>query len=257
MARSPVILITASSQAKGAEFGDASVSLSSCYPAAIVAAGGLPLVVPNLTDAGAVAELVRRTDGVLLTGGDDVQPSLYARRLPPEIRRTVVPDHSERDLLECQLIDQVLRLGKPLLAICRGHQILNVALGGTLFADIPQQVPGALNHRRSDQKDQPVHDVDLAPDSLLARISQATRLQVNSSHHQAVNRLAPAFHAVGRSTDGIVEAMEWKPKERVARSYLVSVQYHPERLFTRYPEHLALFLSFTRACRSRFNAKKA
>lgn len=249
----PVILITANSQRGGSEFGDFSLSLSGCYPRAIAAAGGIPVVVPNLADEAAVRELVNRANGILLTGGDDVGPRLYARRLPPAVAATVRPDQPERDWMECQLIAEAFRQQKPLLAICRGHQILNVALGGTLIADIRLQTPGALNHRQSRRKDQLVHTIQLAPDSLLARISGAVRLGVNSSHHQAVASLAPALRATGWTSDGIVEAMELAPAARGLLPYLVSVQYHPERLFERHAEHRALFLSFTQACRGRFN----
>jgi putative glutamine amidotransferase len=125
---------------------------------------------------------------------------------------------------------------------------LNVAFEGTLITDIPQQVPGALNHRCLDRKDELVHQAELAPDSRLAQITGRSTVGINSSHHQAVGRVAEVFRVVARTSDGIVEAMELAPGAGDLFPYLMSVQYHPERLFDRHPEHRALFLSFTKAC---------
>jgi putative glutamine amidotransferase len=248
MKHPPAILISAGTDRKGAEFADSSLSLSFNYTRAIKAGGGLPWVLPTDPDPALVAEGVRRSDGVLLTGGDDVQPSLYTKRLPSRIARTVHPAGPERDAFELLLIREVLRQRKPLLAICRGHQILNVALGGTLFADIPQQVPRALNHSRTDRKDKVVHSVTVAPGSVMARIAGKPRLGVNSSHHQAVAALAKALRATAVSEDGIVEGLELTPASARMLPFLLAVQFHPERLFARHAEHLALFKTFVRAC---------
>ncbi len=146
------------------------------------------------------------------------------------------------------LIEEVLRQRKPLLCICRGHQILNVALGGTLFADISQQIPRAMNHSRTDRKDRVVHDIACEPGSLMA-LAGGDRLGVNSSHHQAVARLAKSLRATAVSRDGVVEGMELAPAARDRLPYLLAVQFHPERLFARHAEHLELFRTFIRACR--------
>jgi putative glutamine amidotransferase len=147
------------------------------------------------------------------------------------------------------LIEEVLRQRKPLLCICRGHQILNVALGGTLFADIRLQIPRALSHSRTDKKDQVVHEVTCEPGSLMAAIAGKERLGVNSSHHQAVARLAKGLRATAVSRDGIIEGLEPGPADRGLLPYLLAVQFHPERLFARHAEHLELFKTFIRACR--------
>jgi putative glutamine amidotransferase len=244
----PLILVSPSIEKKGVELGDLSTSLSDAYQRAVMGAGGLPLTMPCTTSRELVAECVRRCDGVLLPGGDDVHPELYAKSLPDELRKTVVVDDGERDLRELMVIDEVFRQRKPLLAICRGHQILNVALGGTLLVDIPTQHPQALNHRRQDLKREVVHEVQLQPDSLLARVTGRQTLGVNSTHHQAVDRVAEPLAVVGTSPDGIVEAMQLKADARHLLPYLVSVQFHPERLVDRYPEHMELFRSFTQAC---------
>ena len=137
MKKPPLILISPSTQNRGAEFSDASISLSNRYLEAIIAGGGLPWVMPCVPLLDLAAESVRRCDGVVLTGGNDVQPKLYGSKLSPQLEKTIGPADPERDLLELLLIDEVFRQRKPLLAICRGQQILNVALGGTLLVAPP------------------------------------------------------------------------------------------------------------------------
>src|SRR6516164_249276 len=250
MARKPLILVSPSIEKKGVEFHDLSVSLSIKYENAVLRAGGMPVTVPTTTDQRALAETVQRVDGVLLTGGDDINPDLYTRHLPHAIRRTVAqtPDGGGRDLRELMLIKETFRQRKPLLAICRGHQLLNIALGGGLVADIRRQVPGALNHQRMDKKDELVHEVALTSGSLLARIVRKRILGVNSSHHQAVVEPAEPLAVVARARDGIVEAMELKSDVSPRMPFLLSVQFHPERLTARYTERRAIFSRFVRAC---------
>jgi putative glutamine amidotransferase len=253
MARLPLIIISPSIEKRGVEFHDLSLSLSVKYANAVLQAGGLPIIMPAMTDRQIIAEIVRRADGVLLTGGDDIQPDLYDRHLPPAVRRTVAPtpDDGGRDWRELVLIDEAFRQGKPLLAICRGHQLLNVALGGRLIADIRRQVPGALDHRRMDKAGELVHEVPLTTGSLLAKIVRRRTLGVNSSHHQAVLEPAEPLVAVARTQDGIVEAMELKPEAARRMPFLLSVQFHPERLTERHAEHRAIFRRFIEACRRR------
>jgi putative glutamine amidotransferase len=244
-----LVLITACIERRGREFSDTSCSLSDRYAQAIAAAGGIPWVLPCLPDEGVLAEAVRRCDGVMLTGGDDIDPRLYADRLPPRLLATVTPTTPLRDATEVLLIREVFRQRKALLAICRGHQLLNLALGGTLCVDIRLQVPGALNHQRLDRKDQVVHKVALTPDSILTKIAGTDTLGVNSSHHQAVARVAKPLRVTATSPDGIVEGLELAGGDAPGPVYLQAVQFHPERMVDRYPAFRELFRSFTRACR--------
>lgn len=246
MKLSPTILISGCTEKRGVEFDDASVSLSLNYPLAIQAAKGIPWLLPCVPDRDFVAESVRRSDGVMLTGGDDVQPELYRARLSRRLKKTVHAASPERDLFELMLVSEVFRQRKPLLAVCRGQQLLNVALGGTLLVDIASEVSGAINHSRSDRKDKIVHYVDIG--SVLAQVTGRLRLGVNSSHHQAVAKIAKPLRMNAVSKDGIVEGLELEPGARQMLPYLLAVQFHPERMFARHPEHLALFRSFTRAC---------
>jgi putative glutamine amidotransferase len=242
----PQILVSPSTQQQGAEFSDLSLSLSKQYTDAILNAGALPIIMPPTLSRPVIAELVRRSDGVLLTGGDDLQPGLYTKELSPELAKTTQTHDAERDAWELELIAEVFNQRKPFLGICRGHQLLNVALGGTLIVDIPSQVPGALNHKQFERKAEPVHELALTEGSLLAKITGAQSLHVNSTHHQAIGKLASALAAVGRTSDGIVEAVELKEPGRLP--YLLAVQFHPERLWEREPAALGIFTSFVQAC---------
>jgi putative glutamine amidotransferase len=185
---------------------------------------------------------------VLLTGGDDVDPKLYRKNVPPSLAKTVHAADAERDVFELMLVDEVFRRKKPLLAICRGQQVLNVALGGTLVVDIASEVPNALNHSRTDKKDKIVHDTKVDAGSLLAKATGTKSLGVNSSHHQAVEKVAKPLRISAVSIDGIVEGLELKAANRHFLPFLLAVQFHPERLFARHNEHLKIFKTFIDAC---------
>src|SRR6185436_7242576 len=126
----PLILISPSTQKRGVEFADLSISLSNKYSVAVASAGGLPWIAPAIPSKSLVAASVARADGVMLTGGDDLQPELYTKELSPTLRKTVSEPEPERDLFELMLVEEVFRQRKPLFAICRGHQLVNVAFGG-------------------------------------------------------------------------------------------------------------------------------
>ena len=251
--RPPLILISPSTQKRGVEFEDNSVSLSNQYCMAVAAAGGLPWIAPAIPAKPLVAESVARCDGVLLTGGDDVETRIYAPKLSPKLKKTVSEPEPDRDLFELMLVDEVFRQQKPIFAICRGQQLVNVAFGGTLVVDIRTQIPNAIDHRRLDRKNDIVHDAELTDGSLIANIVRHNKLGVNSSHHQAVAQLAEPFSVTARSSDGVVEAMELKPGAATLPFFL-AVQFHPERLYARHAEHLRLFQRFVRV--SARNGKK-
>lgn len=244
----PLILISPSTQKRGVEFEDNSVSLSNQYSLAVAVAGGLPWILPALPAPGLIAASVARCDGVLLSGGDDLEPKLYAPKLSPKLARTVSETDPERDLFELMLVAEIFRQGKPVFAICRGHQLMNVAFGGTLIVDIASQVRGALGHSRLDLKNEVVHDAELTDGSLLATIVGDKKLGVNSSHHQAIGKLAEPFVVTARSSDGVIEAMELKPGAARSLPFFLAVQFHPERLQGQHAAHLRLFQHFVRAC---------
>lgn len=248
----PLILISPDFQPKGVEFNDGSLSLSLQYARAISDGGGAPVAMVHTDSREMVAEYVARCDGVLLTGGEDVSPELHSPKLARELKSkaVVTEDGGRRDLFELLVLDEVFKQRKPLLAICRGHQLLNVSLGGTLLVDIPSQKPTRINHRQMDRKSEEVHSVRLTRGSLLAKIVGAQTLGVNSTHHQAVDKPAGALEVVARSSDGMIEALEQK-RGGALLPFLVSVQFHPERLQARHAGHRAIFEAFIAACRVR------
>ena len=257
MTNPPLILVSPAIEKMGDEFGDLSISLSAAYQTALIGAGAVPVILPATTSREVVAACVKRTDGVMMTGGEDITPNLYSNHLSARLRRTVkvTSDGGARDLREVLLVDEIFRQRKPLLAICRGHQMLNVALGGTLLVDIRTQIPNAFDHARHRRKNEIVHDAHLTPDALLFKITGKRTLGVNSTHHQAVAQPAEPLTVAGRSDDGIIESMQLKPDAVGLLPFLLSVQFHPERLVDRYPEHRAIFSAFTRACVSNRDKK--
>jgi putative glutamine amidotransferase len=243
----PLILVAPSTERAGAEFADWSLSLSNRYTDAIIAVGGFPVVLPATTRADAIVQAVNRCHGVLLTGGDDLDPKLYTKKLSAKLAETSVNHDAPRDVWEELLIKEIFAQKKPLLGICRGQQMLNVVLGGTLIVDIPLQIPSCLNHNQFDRKTEPVHDVSVAADSLLAQITGETKIGVNSTHHQAVGRVARDLRVVAQSADGVSEALELKDPSRLP--FLLTVQFHPERMLDREALFLRLFTSFVEASR--------
>ncbi len=195
--------------------------------AAITRAGALPFLLPALHDPRALAALVAGVDALVLTGGADVSPLAYGEApLRPEWS-----GDPRRDAYERALLDAALALGRPILAICRGVQLLNVALGGSLWQDLPSQRPGEIRHRDPDRYDDHDHHVAVDPASWLHAIYGATELVVNSVHHQGIRRLARPLRAVAHAPDGLVEAVEWAGDERL----IIGVQWHPEWLPPTHP----------------------
>ncbi len=186
-------------------------------------------------------EMLSKCDGLILTGGVDVHPRLYGRE---DMLSVCGATDTVRDKLELSLIQKALALKMPVFAICRGAQLLNVSQGGTLWQDIPSQVPSAIVHR-SDEPSGAIHVVSVENPSLLKTITGGGQVKVNSFHHQAINKLADAFTAMARTEDGIVEAYTWK--ERDQHPFLIAVQWHPERMGTDDPMTGSLMRSFIQA----------
>jgi len=230
----PLVGITISCDARRPGF----FSLREDYVRAIEKAGGLPVVLAPGA-APEATELLDRIEGLLLTGGGDIDPALYRQ----ERHASVCEVQPERDAFEVALARRALDRDLPLLAICRGHQVLNVATGGTLIQDIPSSLAGAENHDPEQERWELSHDVRIRPGSRLARILGRDRVAVNSFHHQAVKDLGQGLEATAWAVDdGVVEAIE-APDRRFA----VGVQWHPESFWNR-PEGFApLFEAFVGA----------
>ena len=212
------------------------------YIRAIEELGGIPLVLPLLTDRAMRRRLLRQLDGLLLTGsGPDLPPSLYGER-----QRYPFGIVSERRAsFELDIVHLARQADVPLLGICGGMQTMNVACGGSLFQDISSQISKPLQHRQRTPATNLSHTVTITPGSLLRRIVRSRSMRVNSSHHQSVNAIAPSLIASALAPDGIVEAIE-SPAHR----FFLGIQWHPEFLFDRHPLHRRLFEAFLRAARA-------
>ncbi len=244
----PTILVTPSTQASGVEFLDHSISVGSRYLEAVLDAGGLPVALPQVTHRGRLAEYVEKADGILLTGGDDIQPRVYWPDVPDELTAKCEFPEPDRDVMELTLLDELFKRPKPLLAICRGHQLVNVALGGTLYVDLPSQRPGDISHAQMPRRFEPVHEVEILPDSHAATIYGRRFVGVNSTHHQAIHRVAEPLRVCMTATDGVIEGTELRPEHSDLLPWYASVQFHPERLYRKQPEHSRLFKAFVCAC---------
>jgi putative glutamine amidotransferase len=210
--------------------------VNAAYTVSIRGAGLLPLVLPVLdpTDADAALDGVA---GLVLTGGEDVNPVRYGAAPHPRLGDV----HDGRDGFEMALVHAARARALPTLAICRGVQILNVALGGTLVQDIPSERPGAIEHDGDWARTARVHEVRVTSGSRLAQAIGVENPIVNSMHHQAVGVVAPSLAAVAHAPDGIVEGVEWPGDDW----WMVGVQWHPEELTaTPEPWDRSLFAAF-------------
>jgi len=212
------------------------VRTNAAYVRALEAAGLVPIVLPPL-DAANAARALDAVSGLVLTGGEDVAPQRYGEA-PHRALGTI---NEARDAFELALIGAARARGLPTLAICRGIQVLNVALGGTLVQDIPSQCPSALPHAPPGSRAARVHEVHVAPATRLADALNARCVRVNSVHHQAIARVALGLRVTARAPDGIIEAAEWEGDDWWA----VGVQWHPEELIDTDEEwDRALFAEF-------------
>jgi putative glutamine amidotransferase len=208
------------------------------YVRAVERAGGVAVpIVPGWAEA---SSALNDVDALVLTGGGDVDPGVYAQDREPEVKDEDI--HRERDALEIELVREVKARDIPALCICRGMQVLNVALSGTLIQHIPKRVGDRVPHVGASGKDG-IHVVDVTPSSQLAGILGTTRTSPNSSHHQAIDRVAKGLRVVARSPDdGIVEGVE-----ATDHPWLIGVQWHPER--SSEPCQQRLFDDLVRAAR--------
>jgi putative glutamine amidotransferase len=203
--------------------------LNEPYIAAVQNAGGVPLVVTPAHGGPALRDLFELLDGLVLTGGEDVAPERYGE----EVLRPNVETVPERDALEFTLLEWALAEDLPVLAICRGIQVLNVGLGGTLYQDLATDHPATLGHDQNlgelpRPRTEPHHPVLVRPGSCLADLLGLEEIEVNSLHHQGIKKLAGPLTPVAHAPDGLVEAVE--PVDPARWAFLVGVQWHPEEL---------------------------
>jgi len=236
----PVVAVTASARLID---GVERVRLNAAYVRALESVGLVPIVVPPLGSVGAALRVLDAVAGLVLSGGEDVDPSRYGATPHPELG----PINCARDETELALLARAREIGMPTLAICRGIQVVNVALGGTLVQDLPSQRQDVAAHDVDDERDSRVHGVRVDAASRLASILGAESLGVNSIHHQAVDRLGRAMRVSARADDGTVEGVESDDPNW----WMVGVQWHPEELTsTPEPWDRRLFAAFAAACRA-------
>ena len=234
----PLIGLTVGPERSGDGLDYARLRMS--YIRAVEAAGGVPVLVPPVKDADALAALLDRLDGLLLPGGADVDPAEYGE--PVQGSRQPNPS---LDRLELAAARWAVERDLPTLGICRGQQVINVALGGSLVQHLDGHAPDG-------PRNQIHHGFEVAPGSRLAQALGSTDVQVNSHHHQAVKALGHGLVAVAWAPDGTIEGLE----SRDAR-WLVAVQFHPEDLVGQHAASERLFASFVSACRVRTSARVA
>ena len=203
------------------------------YIEALEKAGVKPVALPVVSTGYEAAAAVARLDGIVFTGGEDIDPAWYGESILNEtVEINAVRDHSDSLLASVAIVS-----GKPVLAICRGEQIMNVMLGGSLYQDIPSQLENTVEHRGN-----VMHKIGVEPGSILAELYGTDSLEVNSNHHQAIKDMAPGARITARSSDGIVEAFE--------TDNIWAVQFHPEKLVRSGDDRwLALFEAFIERCK--------
>ena len=214
------------------DYENRTAKLGEKYVTAVERAGGIPVAVPPLEDKNALNAMVQKLDGIILSGGPDIDPSYY-NQLPHPRLGNVCP---RRDQNELFIAAEFIKLSKPILGICRGLQVMNVAMGGTLCQDISSSIKNPIKHMQNAPRWHKSHEVEILDmNSLLYKIVGKQRIRVNSFHHQSVERPATDLKITALAPDGVVEAMESE-----AGGFCLGVQWHPEQL-TDDIAHMRLF----------------
>ncbi|WP_252504758.1 gamma-glutamyl-gamma-aminobutyrate hydrolase family protein [Sporosarcina sp. Marseille-Q4943] len=221
-------------------------TLQHTYIQAVITTGGIPLIIPTGVESD-VQQITTLLDGLLITGGGDINPQLFDEEPLPQLGN-VTP---ERDSIELELTRYMLALDKPILGICRGHQVLNVAFGGTLYQDITSQITiPVLQHDQKAKRDHQSHTVHIEKDTILKSIATSDKILVNSYHHQALKDVPSPLIVSGKASDGIIEAVE-----STDHLFVVGVQWHPEALMQNADQvSMRLFNAYMKACVERMVA---
>ncbi|MGX6447347.1 gamma-glutamyl-gamma-aminobutyrate hydrolase family protein [Patulibacter sp. S7RM1-6] len=218
------------------------LSLGMDYVAAVTAAGAIPVVLPPMSPGGGA--LLDRLDALVLSGGPDIDPQLYGEHPHPHLG----PIEKDADPRERDVLRSAEERHMPVLAICRGMQLVNVSRGGTLWQDLPTEQPSEVQHRQTEPGTRTTHDVEVLPDTLTAQLTgvpeHGPTLPVNTFHHQAVRELGTNLRVTARAADGVVEGIE-----ATDHPFLVGVQWHAESLVTD-PRHAGLFTGLVEAARA-------
>lgn len=212
--------------------------LAEDYCIALEKCGGIPVVLPCLSSE-ECDEILERCDGLLLSGGVDIDPSYYNEE--PDVHLGAI--NPDRAAFEMSITQKALERDVPLFAVCGGAQILNVVSGGSLYQDVFTQIPDVINHRQRAPRNYPSHSVEIRTKTKLHTILKASQVRVNSRHHQSVKELGKNLIVSAVAPDGVIEAIE-----STAHSYVIGVQWHPEITFEHDTYSRALFSAFVKAC---------
>ncbi len=210
------------------------------YIDAVLKSGGLPIVIPVLRDVEVAKDYIDIVDGIMFTGGEDISP-LYFGEEPLKEVTNISPN---RDAVEMKLFGYAHKKGIPVLGICRGMQLINIALGGSVYQDIYKDVPGAIGHLCKSNLHDGHHAIDIIKDSVMYRIMGKEKLIVNSFHHQSVKDLGEGLKATSFARDGLAESME-----AMGENFVMGLQFHPERMINKHGEFLDLFKYFISKCK--------
>ena len=192
------------------------------YFTGMARAGATPIIIPLVEEEDVWKDIIERVDGLILTGGYDIHPLYYGEGLHPQIGEL----YPVRDRMEIMAVRYALNLDKPVLGICRGCQVLNVAMGGTLYQDINSQRENSFLHTQTAPRPEPYHYVNLEKESRMAEIFQSDRILTNSFHHQAIKDLATGFKVVALAEDGVIEGFE-----SLEHFFVMGIQFHPEMMW--------------------------
>ena len=210
------------------------------YSTAIEAAGGIPFILPYTENEETLADYAAAMDGFVFTGGADIDPKYYGE----EIKEACGKIFPMRDMFEARMFEKITSTKKPILAICRGMQVINVFLGGTLYQDINTEYETNLAHRQTAPRTEPWHDILVSEETKLSALIGKSRMIGNSFHHQAVKSLAKGLTCTAKAEDGIIEAYVSEDYP-----YLAAYQWHPERLCGFDKDNYTLFTDFIAACK--------
>ncbi|RRD39127.1 gamma-glutamyl-gamma-aminobutyrate hydrolase family protein [Leptotrichia sp. OH3620_COT-345] len=237
MERKPIIGISGNilTTTDGVFAGYPRAYVNHAYVESVIKAGGIPFIIPFNTNAEVTKEQMKVVDGLILSGGHDVFPQLFGEEPKQNIGETFL----DRDNFDILLLKTAVELKKPVLGICRGHQVINVAFGGSLYQDLSYNSDFYIKHSQLSKWDRPTHTIDVKKESFLGEIFGNEGL-VNSFHHQVVNKVADNFKVTARSKDGAIEALESISENR----FIVGIQWHPESMIHTDKNSVILFEKF-------------
>lgn len=222
---------------EGPYIGGERIYVNRDYIKNVLKSGGIPLLLPIIDDIEIIQKQIEGLDGLILSGGQDVNPKLYGQAPSPFLGAV----RDDRDFFEIHALQAAFARRIPILGVCRGMQLLNVAFGGTLHQDIPQEL--GFDHQQKHHRHDPCHKVEIYSDTLLHKILENSHIDTNSFHHQSVKDLASCFRINARSEDGVIEGIEHK------EGFVLGVQWHPEMMVEKHHDMQKLFSALVAAAR--------